>query len=94
MAMRITVEHETPIMFKGHHRAVVDLDACVGCAECVERCPFEAITIGPGHKRAIIDAERCYGCGVCRSACEYGALTLIEREAPAAAPRIAVPASA
>lgn len=80
MAMRITVEHGTPIMFKGHYRAHADLDACVGCAECVERCPFEAITIGPGHKRAEVDPEKCYGCGVCRSACEYRALHLHERE--------------
>jgi ferredoxin len=80
MAMRITVEHETPIMFKGHGLAVADIDACTGCAECVERCPFDAITIGPGHKRAIVDVEKCYGCGVCRSACEYDALTLEPRE--------------
>lgn len=86
MAMRITVEHETPIMFKGHHLAHADFDACVGCAECVERCPFKAITIGPGQKRAIVDTDRCYGCGVCRSACEYDALTLVARsDAPTGA---------
>jgi ferredoxin len=90
MAMRITVEHETPIMFKGHNIAHADLDACTGCAECVERCPFEAITIGPGHKRAIVDRARCYGCGVCRSACEYGALHLEPRDAPAGVPTLQV----
>ncbi|HEY5516860.1 MAG TPA: 4Fe-4S binding protein [Coriobacteriia bacterium] len=79
MAMKITIEHQTPIMFKGHYLAEADLDACTGCAECVERCPFDAIAIGPGHKRAVIDTERCYGCGVCRSACEYDALRLVER---------------
>lgn len=80
MAMRITVEHETPIMFKGHYRAHADIGACVGCADCVERCPFKAITIGPGHRRAVVDPEGCYGCGVCRSACAYDALHLEERE--------------
>jgi ferredoxin len=80
MAMRITVEHETPIMFKGHRRARADVEACTGCGECVERCPFSAIAIGPKHKRAIVDPEKCYGCGVCRSACDYGALTLVERD--------------
>jgi ferredoxin len=80
MAMRLTVAHDTPNMFKGHAIAVADMDACVGCAECVERCPFHAITIGPGHKRAIVDEARCYGCGVCRSACEYEALRLLPRE--------------
>jgi len=80
MAMKITIEHETPIMFKGHYLAESDLDACTGCAECVERCPFDAIAIGPGHKRAVVDTERCHGCGVCRSACEYDALRLVERD--------------
>jgi ferredoxin len=94
MAMRMTVEHETPNMFKGHHIAVADMDACVGCAECVERCPFKALTIGPGHKRAVVDAERCYGCGVCRSACEYEALALVEREAPSRTAPRQVPAGA
>jgi Pyruvate/2-oxoacid:ferredoxin oxidoreductase delta subunit len=79
MAMRITIEHKTPIMFKGHYLAQADLDACSGCAACVERCPFRAIAIGPEHRRAIVDTEKCYGCGVCRSACEYDALRLVER---------------
>jgi ferredoxin len=94
MAMRITVEHETPIMFKGHYLATADLDACTGCAECVERCPFGAIAIGPGHKRAIVDTEKCYGCGVCRSACDCGALSLAPRAAPAGAPTLRIAASA
>jgi NAD-dependent dihydropyrimidine dehydrogenase PreA subunit len=83
MAMRLTVEHETPNMFKGHWLAKADPDACTGCAECVERCPFHALAIGPGTKRALVDVERCYGCGVCRSACEYDALALVAREADA-----------
>lgn len=84
MAMRITLEHKTPIMFKGHYLAEADLEQCTGCGECVERCPFDAITIGPGHKRAVVDTDRCYGCGVCRAACEHDALALVPREgAPA-----------
>jgi ferredoxin len=94
MAMRMTVEHETPMMFKGHRIASADVEACVGCAECVERCPFKAITIGPGHKRAIVDGQKCFGCGVCRSACEYEALALVDRDSPATAPRIEVRAGA
>jgi ferredoxin len=66
-------------MFKGHHIAEADPETCVGCAECVPRCPFKALAVGPGTKRAIIDLEKCYGCGVCRSACEYDALRLVER---------------
>ena len=79
MAMRITVEHATPIMFKGHNLATCDTERCVGCAECVGRCPFGALTVGPRMRRATVDAGKCYGCGVCRSACERGALSLVPR---------------
>jgi ferredoxin len=80
MAMRMTVEHKTPIMFKGHHRAVVDPMACAGCGECVTRCPFKALSLEPATKHAVVAEADCYGCGVCRSACVYGALRLVERE--------------
>ncbi|HEX9094275.1 MAG TPA: 4Fe-4S dicluster domain-containing protein [Coriobacteriia bacterium] len=94
MAMRLTVEHDTPNMFKGHSIAHADMEACVGCADCVERCPFNALTIGPGHKRAIVDGERCYGCGVCRSACEHDALTLVPRETAPPASATGIPVTA
>lgn len=81
-------------MFKGHHIAVTDVDSCVGCTECVERCPFKAIAIDRGSKRAVIETEKCYGCGVCRSACEYDALRLVDREAPAKPTGVLIPASA
>lgn len=79
MAMRITVEHETPIMFKGHYEAALDAEACTGCARCVKRCPFKAIAVVRGERRVQIDAGKCFGCGVCRSACEHGALHLHQR---------------
>jgi ferredoxin len=80
MAMRITIEHATPIMFKGHGIAAADTEACVGCRLCVERCPFKALSVDRATRRAVVDEEKCYGCGVCRSACAYGALRLVERE--------------
>jgi heterodisulfide reductase subunit A-like polyferredoxin len=79
-AMRITVEHATPIMFKGHSVATCDAEACVGCADCVERCPFGALAVGPRTRRATVDPKACYGCGVCRSACERHALSLTPRQ--------------
>ena len=87
MAMTLTLTHEAPLMFKGHSIANVDEEACIGCAACVERCPFDAIVIGPHTKRARVDLERCYGCGVCRSACEEEAIALVARE-PAREPAL------
>jgi ferredoxin len=93
MAMRITVEHQTPVMFKGHHVASADIGACSGCRRCVDQCPFSAITIGAGHRRAVVDAEGCYGCGVCRAVCDRGALALVARDGAPAVPVTAVPAT-
>ena len=63
---------------------MADAEACIGCAACVKRCPFSALTVDRATKRVVVDDARCYGCGVCRSACAYGALGLVEREgAPA-----------
>lgn len=80
MAMTLTLRHEMPLMFKGHHLARADTDTCTGCRACVERCPFDALAIDRATKRAVVDRERCYGCGVCRSACRYDALALELRE--------------
>lgn len=79
MAMKITVEHETPIMFKGHYLAAVATEECTGCARCVRRCPFKAISVVRGERRVEVDVEKCYGCGVCRSACERHAIHLRQR---------------
>ena len=60
----------------------VDLSACVGGAECVKACPFEAIHIRPrsdGRKYADeveIYPERCAKCGLCLPACPFPALTM------------------
>ncbi|HUY01280.1 MAG TPA: 4Fe-4S binding protein [Candidatus Deferrimicrobium sp.] len=56
-------------------------DKCIGCGQCLERCPFHAITLDPDNV-AQVDDSRCIGCGVCFSACENGAISLqrFERE--------------
>lgn len=79
MAMDLTVTHRAPIMFKGEYIARVDEETCLGCAACVERCPFGAMAIDPASQRVVIDAEACYGCGTCRSGCAFDAITLRDR---------------
>jgi len=54
--------------------ARVDVDTCVGCGLCVERCQMGAIDIKDG--KAELDYDRCIGCGLCVSTCPTGALTL------------------
>lgn len=81
MAMRITRELATPIMWKGEWVAEVDAKACSGCRACEKRCPFDAMRWVPAEHRAEVAQHECWGCGVCRSACRADAITLRERSA-------------
>ncbi|MBN2247067.1 MAG: 4Fe-4S binding protein [Coriobacteriia bacterium] len=80
MAMKSTLTLGYQTMWKGEYLARVDEGACVGCGACVERCPFDALTLDP-RRVAVVDAAACYGCGICRSACPADALELEDRVA-------------
>ncbi|HEC89090.1 MAG TPA: 4Fe-4S dicluster domain-containing protein [Thermoplasmatales archaeon] len=51
----------------------MDKERCVGCGECVKRCPFDAIRIVNG--RAEIDVLKCRKCRICISACPENAIS-------------------
>lgn len=79
MAMRITVKHDVPVMFRAEYIAGVDPDLCNGCRACMLACQFGAISYSAAQEKAVIDLRRCYGCGVCRSACAKNAILLSDR---------------
>jgi electron transport complex protein RnfB len=56
---------------------VVDESLCVGCGDCLARCPLEALSL-PGDI-CQVDVGRCLGCGVCAAVCPSGALSLVRR---------------
>ena len=86
LAMRSTVGHSCPVMFRGEYVGRVDPDACIGCRGCMRLCQFGAIGYSAANQKAMIDPRRCYGCGTCRAGCSKGAITLDERsKVPAAA---------
>ena len=57
----------------------VAADECNGCKICVDRCPFEAVTMKPGatpkDAKSSVDPETCKGCGLCIITCKQNALT-------------------
>lgn len=49
--------------------------SCLGLGDCVEVCPFDAISIRDGLSH--INLSKCTGCGLCISACPRNSLELI-----------------
>lgn len=53
------------------HSVTLDEDRCMGCTNCIKRCPTEAIRVRKGKARII--NERCIDCGECIRVCPYHA---------------------
>jgi Na+-translocating ferredoxin:NAD+ oxidoreductase subunit B len=63
------------------YEAVIDIETCIGCQSCIERCPVKAIG---GEETAVVDRDKCLGCGLCAGVCPTEAITLTTRaDAPA-----------
>ncbi len=53
------------------HSVTLDESKCVGCTNCIKRCPTEAIRVREG--KAVIMKERCIDCGECIRICPHHA---------------------
>ncbi|MGL4345787.1 MAG: [Fe-Fe] hydrogenase large subunit C-terminal domain-containing protein [Cellulosilyticaceae bacterium] len=53
------------------HSVMLASEKCIGCTDCIKRCPTEAIRV-KASKAKIID-ERCIDCGNCIAVCRNGA---------------------
>lgn len=53
------------------HSVTLDKDKCVGCTNCIKRCPTDAIRVREG--KAQIISERCIDCGECIRVCPHRA---------------------
>ena len=57
--------------------AVVDVELCTGCGDCIARCHFGALSVP--DDTCLADAGCCVGCGLCVTACPSEALSLARR---------------
>lgn len=65
----------TPMLASSGYVSHVDQDLCIACGDCVEVCPFQALSLD--DYAVVVDEESCMGCGVCASQCVEEALTLV-----------------
>lgn len=58
-------------MDKFYHSVRLDPELCMGCINCIKRCPTEAIRVRNG--KASINAKFCIDCGECIRVCPHHA---------------------
>ena len=59
------------IVAEFYHSVTLNEEMCVGCTNCIKRCPTEAIRVRGG--KAVIASERCIDCGECIRICPHHA---------------------
>ncbi|MCK5915566.1 MAG: 4Fe-4S binding protein [Deltaproteobacteria bacterium] len=63
-------------MISANYYAEVDVENCIACGDCADRCHMEAIEVAT---TAVVDLNRCIGCGVCVPVCDYDAISLKQK---------------
>ena len=66
------------LMVQSEYIAVTDLEDCIHCGECVERCVFDARVYQ--NEKMAFNAEACLGCGLCVTVCPVDATIMTLRE--------------
>ena len=62
---------------ESNYMALNDLETCINCGACVERCQFKARHLQKGE--LVFEEARCFGCGVCVSTCPTKSISLTTR---------------
>jgi Na+-translocating ferredoxin:NAD+ oxidoreductase subunit B len=71
--------------------AVIDEEACIGCARCLPPCPVDAI-VGASRQMHTVVISLCTGCELCIAPCPVDCIAMVPRAGlPEATPAPAAP---
>ena len=56
--------------------AKIDRDLCIGCGECIFKCPVKALSLDE-NRVLQFDGSKCIGCGACKRACHHKAIEIV-----------------
>ena len=68
--------------------ALIEAQACIGCARCLPACPVDAI-IGAQHYLHTVLERECNGCELCLAACPVDCIVMLPRPEAQSAPTAA-----
>ena len=66
--------------------ALIDEEACIGCARCLPPCPVDAI-IGARRQMHTVVLSLCNGCELCIAPCPVDCISMVPRATVPEAPR-------
>jgi uncharacterized Fe-S center protein len=66
MAMGCVIKESKAAQHRAN-RALIDISKCTGCGQCVEACPFEALSLV--EEKIVRDDEKCMDCSHCLYLC-------------------------
>ncbi len=69
-------EGAVPVLAPSGYLAQIAQEACTGCGECVDACPFNALSQEQDADNAVVSEIKCMGCGVCEDKCPVNAISL------------------